>query len=72
MSDLARRPKSRTPRRVRQQRAYALVLATGGLGVVAVVGIVLAILGVVGFGTPLLAAVAAVACGLVLRRMLAP
>jgi hypothetical protein len=72
MSDLARRPKSHTPRRVRQQRAYALVLATGGLSVVAVVGILLAVVGVIGVGTPLLAAVAAVACGLVLRRMLAP
>lgn len=72
MSDLARRPKSRPPRRVRQQRAYGLVLATGGLGVIAVVGILLAVIGVIGFGTPLLAAVAAVACGLVLRRMFNP
>ncbi|MGI8802885.1 MAG: hypothetical protein ACR2KV_12025 [Solirubrobacteraceae bacterium] len=71
MSDLARRP-NRLPRRVRQQRAYALILATGGLGVIAVVGILLAVVGVIGFGTPLLAAVAAVACGVVLRRMLAP
>ncbi|MEA2264709.1 MAG: hypothetical protein QOE27_292 [Solirubrobacteraceae bacterium] len=72
MSDLARRPRSRTPRRVRQQRAYALVLATGGLGAVAAIGILLALFGVVGFGTPLLAAVAAVVCGVFLRRMLAP
>jgi hypothetical protein len=72
MSDLARRPSSRLPRRVRQQRAYALVLATGGLSVIAVVGILLAVVGIVGFGTPLLAAAAAVACGIVLRRMLSP
>ncbi len=72
MSDLARRPNSRLPRRVRQQRAYALVLATGGLGVVGLVGLLLAVVGVIGYGTPLLAVVAAVACGVVLRRMLAP
>ncbi len=72
MSDLARRPPSRVPRRVRQQRAYTLVLVTGGLSVVAVVGILLAVIGVIGLGTPVLALVAAVACGLVLRRMLAP
>jgi hypothetical protein len=71
MSDLARRPNSRLPRRVRQQRAYALVLATGGLGVIGVVGLLLAVIGVIGYGTPLLAVVAAVACGVVLRRMLA-
>ncbi|HEU0316820.1 MAG TPA: hypothetical protein VFR49_05790 [Solirubrobacteraceae bacterium] len=70
MSDLARRPNRRLPRRVRQQRAYALVLATGGLGVIGVVGLLLAVVGVIGYGTPLLAVVAAVACGVVLRRML--
>ncbi len=68
MSDLTRRPKSHTPRRVREQRAYALILATSGLSVLAVVGVVLAVIGVLGYGTPLLAVVAAVACGLVLRR----
>lgn len=72
MSDLARRPPSRAPRRVRQQRAYALVLATGGLGVVGVIGILLAFVGVIGYGTPVVALVAAAVCGLVLRRMLAP
>lgn len=72
MSDIARRPPSRTPRRVRQQRAYGLILATGGLSVVAVVGLLLAVVGVVGFGTPVLAAILAVVCGVVLRRVLAP
>ncbi|MEA2297383.1 MAG: hypothetical protein QOF77_319 [Solirubrobacteraceae bacterium] len=70
MSDLARRPNSRLPRRVRQQRAYALILATGGLSAVAVVGILLAAIGVIGYGTPLLAAVAAVVCGFALRRLI--
>jgi hypothetical protein len=72
MSDLARRPPSRVPRRVRQQRAYALVLATGGLGAAGVIGILLAFVGVVGYGLPVVALVAAVVCGVVLRRMLAP
>jgi hypothetical protein len=67
MSDLERSP-SRLPRRAREQRAYRLVLATGALGVVAVVGIILAIAGVIGAGLPILAAVLAVVCGLLLRR----
>ncbi len=72
MSDLARRPNSRPSRRVRRQRAYSLVLATGGLGAIAVVGLLLAVVGVIGFGIPVLAGVAAIACGVVLRRLLAP
>jgi len=46
------------------------VLATGGLAAIAVVGIVLAIAGVVGGGLPVLAAILAVVCGLLLRRTL--
>jgi len=67
MSDLERSP-SRTPRRVREKRAYNLVLATGALSTVAVVGFVLAVIGVIGLGIPLLAAVLAVICGLLFRR----
>jgi hypothetical protein len=55
----------------RERRAYRLTLATGGLGVVAVLGLVLAIVGVVGLGVPVLAAVAAAVCGLLLRRTIA-
>ena len=69
MGDLER-SRSRLPRRAREQRAYRLVLATTALGVVAVVGFLLAVLGVIGMGIPLLAAVLAVVCGLVLRGML--
>jgi hypothetical protein len=71
MSDLQRRPPSHVPRRQREQRAYRLVLATSGLGLVAVVGIVLAIAGVIGGTVPVLAAILAVLCGLWLRRTLA-
>jgi type IV secretory pathway TrbD component len=67
VSDLERSG-SRLPRRSREQRAFRLVVATGALGTVAVVGLVLWIAGVVGFGIPFLAAVLAVICGFLFRR----
>jgi hypothetical protein len=70
MADLERRSPSRLSRRQRERRAYQLTLATGGLAVIAVVGIVLAIAGVVGGTIPVLAAILAVVCGLLLRRTL--
>jgi hypothetical protein len=57
-----------TPRRERERRAYALVLTGGTAGAIAVVGFVLAIVGVVGLGLPLLAAIVAVVCLLLVRR----
>ena len=57
-------------RRQRENRAYQLTLATGGLAVVSVVGIVLAIAGVLGWSLPIIAAILAVLCGLWLRRTL--
>jgi putative flippase GtrA len=60
--------RSRLPRRQREDRAYKLVLATGGFGVLAAVGILLAIAGVLGWGLPLLAAAIAIVCGLMFRR----
>jgi hypothetical protein len=59
---------SRLPRRTREQRAYRLVLATGGFGVVAVAGFVLAIAGAVGAGIPFIAAILAVASFVLFRR----
>jgi hypothetical protein len=70
MTDVERRPPSRLSRRQREQRAFRLVLATGVFGVVTVLGIVLAIAGAIGGGVPFLAAVLAIACGLLLRRTL--
>jgi hypothetical protein len=67
MSDLQRSP-SHLPRRKRQQRAYRLALAGGTLGAIAVVGIVLAIAGVIGGGIPVLAAILAVVCFVLFRR----
>ena len=68
MSDLERRGGSRPTRKQREQRAYRLVLAGGTAGLVAVVGMVLAAIGVIGFGIPVLAAVIAVLCYVLLRR----
>jgi hypothetical protein len=70
MSDLERRSGSRLSRRQREQRAYNLVLAGGALGVVFVVGTLLAIFGVIGWGIPILAAILAVVCALLFRRTL--
>jgi len=59
MSDLERRP-DRTPRRVREQRAYRLALTGGGAGLVAVVGLVLSLVGVIGSTLWVIAAIVAV------------
>jgi hypothetical protein len=68
MSDLA--PSSGGPpsRRAREQRAYRLVVAGGAAGAVAAVGLVLAIVGVIGYGIPVLALIVAVVCLLLFRR----
>ncbi|HEX8073836.1 MAG TPA: hypothetical protein VF545_02540 [Thermoleophilaceae bacterium] len=58
MSDLSRRP-SYTPRKTREQRAYRLVVVGGVAGTVAAIGFLLAIVGAIGFGFPLAAAVVA-------------
>jgi putative flippase GtrA len=71
MTDLSPRP-NQTPRRQREDRAYKLVMAGGTAAVVAVVTFVLAIVGVVGFGIPVLAAIVAVLCGWMFRRTVAP
>jgi hypothetical protein len=71
MSHPERRP-SGLPRRKREQRAYYLVLASGGLAVAAVVVLVLWIAGVASFGLFLLLAVLAAIAGFVLRRTLSP
>jgi fatty acid desaturase len=70
MADLERSSGRRMTRRQRERRAYQLTLATGVLAVVAVAGIVLAAIGVVGAGLPILAVILAVVSGLLLRRTL--
>jgi hypothetical protein len=67
MSDLARRP-NRLPRQAREQRAYQLTVAGGTAGLVTVVTGVLAVIGVLGWSLPLLAAVVAIVCAVLFRR----
>ena len=55
-------------RRSREGRAYQLVLVGSAAGVIAVVGFVLALVDVMGFGVPFIAAIVAVVCALMLRR----
>jgi hypothetical protein len=72
MSHPERRPGGGVPRHKREQRAYYLVLATGGLAVAAVVVFVLAIVGIASFGLFILLAVLAAVAGFLLRRTLSP
>ena len=67
MADLERSG-SRMPRRSREKRAYNLVLASGALGTVAVVGFVVALFTDFGMGLPFLAGVLAVICAFLFRR----
>jgi uncharacterized membrane protein YgaE (UPF0421/DUF939 family) len=68
MGDLSPRPGGTPSRRSREQRAYRLVVAGGAAGAVAVVGLVLAIFGVISFAIPVLAIVIAVICLFLFRR----
>jgi hypothetical protein len=67
MSDIERRP-SRTPRRKREQRAYRLVTIGGGAGLVAVVGLILTIAGVIGSTLWVIAAIVAAVCAVLFWR----
>jgi len=67
MSDLERRP-NRTPRRAREQRAYRLALTGGTAGLVAVVGLVLSLVSVIGSGLWVIAAIVAVVCAVLFWR----
>jgi uncharacterized membrane protein HdeD (DUF308 family) len=69
MSDLTPRPSGGVSRRRREERAYRLVQVGGAAGVVAVVGLVLAIVGVISFAVPFFAAVVAAVCAVLFRRM---
>ena len=68
MSDLSRRPGNRLGRRERVDRAYQLVVAGGISGAVFVVTAVLAVVGIVGWGLPVIALLVAIACFLLFRR----
>jgi hypothetical protein len=68
MADLQKRP-GYTPRRVREQRAYRLVQVGGTASAVAVVGIVLAVAGVIGAGIPVIAIIIALVCLVMFRTV---
>jgi hypothetical protein len=57
----------RPSRRRREQRAYRLVQIGGTAAVVAVIGLVLSILGVIGSGVWIAAAIVAVVCAILFR-----
>ena len=67
MSDIERRT-GRTPRRAREQRAYRLVQVGGGAALVAVVGLILSIAGVIGSTLWVIAAIVAAVCANVFWR----
>jgi hypothetical protein len=60
---------SYTPRRARERRAYQLVVVGGVAGLVGVVGIVLAAIGTVSAGIPIVALIVAALCVVMFRRM---
>ena len=66
MADLERRG-GYTPRRVREQRAYRLAVGGGVAGVVGVVGLVLAVAGVITAALPIIALLIAALCVLGFR-----
>jgi len=61
MADIQKRG-SYTPRRQREKRAYQLVVGGSTAGVVGVGGLVLAVVGVVSWGLPILALIIAALC----------
>lgn len=70
MADLEKRG-NYTPRRVREQRAYRLVVTGGVAGGVFVVSLVLSIAGVIGGTIPVIALIVAVVCLVLFRRTVA-
>ncbi len=56
-------------RRQREDRGYKLVVVGGVAGAITVVGAVLAIVGVLGWGLPFIALVVAAVCAFLFRRL---
>ena len=68
MGDMAPRSGGPPSRRKREQRAFQLVVVGGVSSAVAVIGVVLALIGVIGFGIPVLALIIAAVSALLFRR----
>jgi hypothetical protein len=66
VADIEKR-RSYTPRRVREQRAYRLVVTGATAGAVGVVTLVLAVAGVIGAGIPIIAFIVAAICVVLFR-----
>jgi amino acid transporter len=66
MSDIERRMN----RQQRVDRAYKLVVASGALGVIGAAGLVLAIVGIMGAGWPILSLIVAAILFMAFRRTL--
>lgn len=71
MADLEKRG-SYTPRRVRERRAYQLVVTGGVAGAVFVVSLVLAVVGAIGATLPVVSLIVAIICLVLFRRMVGP
>jgi type IV secretory pathway TrbD component len=69
MSSIEPRSDRRPSRRAREQRAYQLTLVGGGAAAVAVVTGILAVIGILGWSLPILAALVAVLCVVLFRRV---
>jgi hypothetical protein len=67
MADLQKRG-GYSPRRQREQRAYRLVAGGGLAGTVAVVSVVLALVGAITWGLPIVAIIVTVVCFWMFRR----
>ena len=66
MSNLQKRG-NYTPRRTREQRAYRLVVTGGVAGTIGVVGLALALVGVISAGIPVIALIVAAICLVMFR-----
>ena len=71
MADIQKRG-NYTPRRVRERRAYQLVVTGGVAGAVGVVSLVLALVGAIGYTLPVVSIIVAVICLVLFRRMVNP
>jgi hypothetical protein len=69
MNSLEPRRRSYLSRSQKERRGYQLVVVGGVSAAVAVVGFILAIAGAIGGGIPLVAAIVAVICVIMFRRL---
>jgi hypothetical protein len=68
VSNIEPRSPKRLSRKQRETRAFQLLVAGSALGGVAVIGLLLAVIDVVGAGIPILAGILAVICFMLFRR----